>query len=230
MKSHAKSRITILIALGMLFAFSPIITTHLSFISGSSNRSSEYIDDNNLDKRNLKFSAVSGKIHIDNNWTAAKAAGICTGNGTSTEPYVIEDLVIDGGGSGSCVLIENSNVFFKIDNCTIYNSGINWEDSAIKLESVYNGIINNTDCDTNAWGVNLDYSENNTIVGNTFDNERGINLEYSNYNIIYLNNLKTDVMNVFTLTSTSNNNLWNSTEQLNYTYNNNSYTNYLGNF
>ncbi|MFX0142160.1 MAG: hypothetical protein ACFFDN_51455 [Candidatus Hodarchaeota archaeon] len=54
-----------------------------------------------------QFFAVSGKIHIDNNWTAAKSAGICTGNGTYSEPYVIDDFIIDGGGSGSCILIEN---------------------------------------------------------------------------------------------------------------------------
>lgn len=42
-----------------------------------------------------QFFAVSGKIHIDNNWTAAKSAGICTGNGTYSEPYVIDDLMVE---------------------------------------------------------------------------------------------------------------------------------------
>lgn len=44
----------------------------------------------------------------------AKTAGICTGQGTYSDPYVIQDLVIDAGESGSCILIENSNDYFKI--------------------------------------------------------------------------------------------------------------------
>ncbi len=230
MKSNAKSKIIILIALGMFFAFSPIVITNLILISGNSNKSSEYKGDINLDKINLKTSAISGKIRIDNNWTAAKAAGICTGNGTYSAPYVIEDLIIDAGGSGSCILIKNSNAFFKIENCTFSNCGINWVDSGIKLESVFNGMINNTSFHNNGWGLYLEYSENNTIIGNLFDNERGMHFGYSNYNTLYLNNLKTTVMDVFTLTNTSNNNLWNSPKQLKYIYDNKSYTNYLGNY
>ena len=61
----------------------------------------------------MNISAVSGKIHIDGNsgWDAFKAAGNCTGNGTYSMPYVIEDLVIGDGGLGSCILIENSDVY-----------------------------------------------------------------------------------------------------------------------
>lgn len=34
-----------------------------------------------------------------------------------SNPYVIEYLVIDGGYSGSCILIEYSEVYFIIENC-----------------------------------------------------------------------------------------------------------------
>ncbi|GAG58863.1 unnamed protein product, partial [marine sediment metagenome] len=118
----AKSKIIILIALGILFVLLPMITVNTNFITGNSNKREEYNDDINLDDKNLKISAVSGKIHIDNNWSAAEAAGICTGAGTYSEPYVIEDLVIDGEGSGSCILIENSDVYFIITNCIVNNS------------------------------------------------------------------------------------------------------------
>ena len=87
----------------------------------------------------MKISAVSGKIHIYYNWSATKTAGICTGSGTKTDPYIIEDLEIDGGGSGSCILIENSNVYFKIENCMDYNSGNAWADAGIRLYNVDNG-------------------------------------------------------------------------------------------
>lgn len=80
MKSSAKSKIIILIPLGILFTLSTMITVNLSFIAGNS--------DNNLDDVNLTPSKISGRIHIDNNWTDVKAAGICTGDGTYSEPYI----------------------------------------------------------------------------------------------------------------------------------------------
>jgi len=120
MKPNLKTKVMILIALGIVFGLSPIISNGLIFDTGKS-------EDSNLYNENLKISAVSGKIHIvyNSGWGNAKTAGICTGNGTYSEPYIIEDLVIDGGGSGSCISIENSDVYFKIDNCSVYNSGDN---------------------------------------------------------------------------------------------------------
>jgi len=185
MKSSANSKIIILTTLGILFALSPIITTNLSFITGNSIKSSEYSDDISLDNDSLKLAKISGKIHIDNNWSAAEAAGICTGNGTYSEPYVIEDLVIDGGGSGSCIEVENSDVFFKIENCTVYNSGGNWGDAGIKLSNVNNSQLINSNYSSNNKGITLSESFNNTITGNTVnDNDRGMYLYYSNNNNI----------------------------------------------
>ena len=173
MRKYTKTKIIILITLVILFALLPIITTNLSFIMGNSNKSSEYSDKINFDNQNLKFSIVSGKIHIDNNWSAVEAAGICTGNGTYSNPYVIEDLIIDGGGSGSCILIENSDVYFKIKNCTVYNS------VGIKLYNVDNGQIINNNCTRGYTGIYLEKSNNNTISGNTVSNhKKGIFLIY----------------------------------------------------
>ena len=79
----------------------------------------------NFNSEKFKNSKISIKIHLSGNsgWINAKATGICTGSGTSNDPYIIEDLVIDGGGTGSCIWIEGSTVFFKIFNCTVSNSG-----------------------------------------------------------------------------------------------------------
>ena len=185
MKSSAKSKIIILTTLGILFALSPIITTNLSFFMANSNKSSEYSDDISLDNDSLKLAKISGKIHIDNNWSAAEAAEICTGNGTYSEPYVIEDLVIDGGGSGSCIEIENSDVFFKIENCTVYNSGGNSSDAGIRLSYVNNSQFNNNNCSSNYNGICLSDSHYNNISGNVANNnDYGIRLSSSNYNNI----------------------------------------------
>jgi len=159
MKPNLKTKVMILLALGIVFGLSPIISNGLIFDTGKS-------DESNFDNKNLKISAVSGKIHIDNNWTAAKAAGICMGDGTYSDPYIIEDLEIDGGGLGSCILIENSDVYFKIENCTVYGSEQSHSYAGIRLLNVKNSLLIRNYCPSNYHGISLWTSSNNTISEN----------------------------------------------------------------
>ena len=195
MKSNTKSKIIILICFGILFAIVLMITVNPS--------NTKVIT---FDKEKLKISAVSGKIHIDDdnpsiNWTVAKKDGICTGNGTYSDPYIIEDLVIDGGGSGNSISIENSNVYFKIENCTLYNA--DWgSDAGIGLLNVNNSQLIGNDCSYSQVGIVLgdvlDYSGggyNNTITGNIVNNNRGGMYLFDSYNSTISNN-------------TANNNTW----------------------
>jgi len=185
MKSNTRSKIIILITLGILFALAPKITINPSFITGNS-------DVTNLDRENLRISAVSGKIHIDDespiiNWTVAKKDGICTGNGTYSDPYIIEDLEIDGEGSGSCIWIDNSEVYFRIENCTLFNSGEGFHDAGIKLVNVNNGQMLNNNCsNNNNKGIRLWNCNNSIISGNTVNNNifYGIVLYCSHNNTI----------------------------------------------
>ncbi|GAH53751.1 unnamed protein product, partial [marine sediment metagenome] len=189
MKSNAKLTILILITLGILFALAPMITINPSFIAANS-------DVINFDKENLKISALSGKIHIDNNWTDAWSAGICTGNGTYSEPYVIEDLVIDAGGSGSCIFIENSMVYFKIENCTLSRteSGPRWG-AGIRLSNVNNSQLIGNNCSSNSVAIYLFCNNyNNTITGNIVNNNGGgIYLSESYYNTISGNTINNNI-------------------------------------
>jgi len=111
---------------------------------------------------------VSGKIHIDGNsgWIDFRNDGNCTGNGTYSEPYIIEDLIIDGGGSATCISIENSNIYFTIKNCALFNS----DTSGLYLKNVSNGKILNNNCSFNRNGIYTYYSKNNTILGNIANN------------------------------------------------------------
>jgi len=177
MKSNRKTKTIILIILGILFALSPIFINNSTFAAKDLDVISNY--NNEFDHNNLKCSAVSGKIHIDGNsgWAAFKAAGNCTGNGTYSEPYVIEDLVIDGGGSsGSCILIENSNLYFRIENCTTYNSGGFPANAGIYLSNVNNSQLIDNNCSYNFEGILLDYSDNNTLSGNIASNNKGMGI------------------------------------------------------
>ena len=86
-------------------------------------------------------------------WQEAKTELEFSGFGTEAEPYVIENLVIDGGGTGSCIYIENSDVNFIIRNCTLFNSGTEYTNAGVFLFCVNNGLIYNNTCYDNQMGI-----------------------------------------------------------------------------
>ena len=137
------------------------------------------------------------KIIIDdsssNNWNWASKFTWCTGSGTWQDPYVIKNCNIDGNNSGSCIYIKNSNVFFRIENCTVYNSesrnGL-WY-GGILLEDTTKGTIINSNCsNNNGDGISLDGANNITIKGCIINdnNNYGITQRWSSYNISVINN------------------------------------------
>jgi parallel beta-helix repeat protein len=176
-----KSKV-ILIILVILIVLSVMISINVSLITSNNNG-------NNFDE-SPKIQGLSGKIHIINNsgWVDFKNAGNCTGNGTYSDPYIIEDLEIDGEGSGYCIFIENSDVYFRIENCTLYNSAGSptTDDAAIRLLNVDNSQLINNNCSSNVLGLNLVYCDNNTISENIINNNSwsGMRLIESNHNII----------------------------------------------
>ena len=107
---------------------------------------------------------------------------MCTGSGTYPDPYIIEDLVIIGGGWSVGVMIDNSEAYFRIKNCTFTN--LLW---GIMLRDVKNAQLFNNTCSSHFHsGIWLSGSNNNTITGNTLNNNNdgGIYLYESNNNII----------------------------------------------
>lgn len=178
-----------LIKFGFLIILSVLINNFLVFSVQGSEDVPVYNAYVNLYNINLKSSKVSGRIHINGNsgWENAKIAGICKGGGTYSNPYIIENLIIDAGGYGSCILIENSNVFFRIEGCTVSNSGIDEVNAGIKLSNVQNSLLIKNHCLQNgAHGIYLEYSDHNTISENVVyhNYDGGITLRYSNYNKI----------------------------------------------
>ncbi|MFX1499855.1 MAG: NosD domain-containing protein [Promethearchaeota archaeon] len=133
------------------------------------------------------------KIHINEsgvnglNWSqTALVKWWCMGSGTYSDPYVIENLVIDSKNSCSGIFIENSNGYFIIRNCTVYNAGSVWYEAGIRLQSVSNGtIFKNNVSNNNYDGIYLIDSKNNTISGNTVNyNDYGIAMEDSSKNMV----------------------------------------------
>ena len=153
-----------------------------------------------LDKTSIKNSGywVLSNITINgaaegigaHNWTWAESQAWCQGSGTSLAPYIIENVTIDGGNLGSCIEIIDSNVFFEINNCTVYNSGSGSppnNHAGIRFYNVTNGKLFENNCSNNGdTGIHLINSYNNTILNNTLNNniEFGIKLRLSDNNQI----------------------------------------------
>ncbi|MHA1995818.1 MAG: NosD domain-containing protein [Candidatus Hodarchaeales archaeon] len=166
----------------------PISKNNHNFDEGTFNTISEDSDVKGINTEKFKILALSEKIYIDNNWSDAKLAGICSGFGTLLEPYLIEDFEIDGEGAGIGLWIANSNEYFEVENCTLWNAEI-----GIKLENTINGNIkNNTIKDltgargldntgqyqsgyngNNGIGIFLQGSSNNSFDKNVFENITG---------------------------------------------------------
>jgi len=221
MNSVRSMKMKIIMIVIFIFTLVPI------FNSNRNNRNSDKI---NLVNENMKISGISEKIHINGNsgWLAFKNAGNCSGQGIFSDPYVIEDLIINGSGSDDCLFIENSDVYFRIENCTIFNSGNGELDAGINLTNVKNGLIINNTLYDNKKGLSLSYSDNNTIIGNIFTNNfYGIYIEYSDGNHFYLNNIGGILHAIFYRYSTF---TFNSLKKMLYTYQGQNYTNYLGNY
>ncbi|MFX1379270.1 MAG: NosD domain-containing protein [Promethearchaeota archaeon] len=179
MKSKTKAIILILI---IFFNLSTVFMGIIYFKSENINIRFNDICDFNIDNKNLKNSKISGIIHIIGNsgWVDFRNDGNCTGSGTYSDPYVIEDLIINGNGTESCIVIENSNVFFKIEDCTVLNSK-GWSDAGIQISNVNNSHLINNNCSSNFFGIALSYSNNITISGNHLNrNYCGIYLSDSN--------------------------------------------------
>ena len=98
-----------------------------------------------------------------NNWNWASSQPWCQGSGTLADPYIIENLVLDANGSESCILIRNSNVYFTIRNCKMFNAlyrGIGLF-NVERCEIINNEIFNNT------LGITLENCEWSFILGNS---------------------------------------------------------------
>lgn len=119
-----------------------------------------------------------------NNWTWAESQPWCSGSGTEEDPYLIENLIINGLGVAEGIEIQNSEVYFIIQQCTILNA-----DYGIYLDTVNNSLIIDNNCSNNQEGIYVEYGNDNAIIGNLLnDNENsGLHLFESNNTLVYQN-------------------------------------------
>lgn len=91
----------------------------------------------------------------------------CSGSGSWMDPYIIENVTIDGQDTGNCILIKNSNEPFIIRNCNLTNGIDGSTGGGIKLVNTSNGFLIGNNCSDNINGIVLQSdSDNNTILDN----------------------------------------------------------------
>ena len=121
-------------------------------------------------------------------------------------------------------------ILWASNNLILNNTFSNNENGGITLWNSSNNEISNNVCENNSHSLYLDkYSSNNLVSNNSLKNSNyGVQIfRKSPYNYIYLNNFVNNGDNIYSSDST---NIWNSTLPLQYLYNGNQYTNYLGNY
>jgi len=119
-------------------------------------------------------------------------------------------------------------LWYSSSNNITGNSVISNDGYAISLLYSSNNSITGNNISNNELGIVLGDSSNNSIGGNNIsNNDDGIYMEYSSGNVIYLNNFINNTESVYSYNST---NVWNSKEQITYTYRGSEFTNYMGNY
>ncbi|KKK86953.1 hypothetical protein LCGC14_2758090, partial [marine sediment metagenome] len=203
-----------LIILSLIFGFSIFFSIKSHYYQENS---SEYLESDIKQKlKKAGYWELSPFIIDDNgggdyNWSEASNQPWCKGSGTWSNPYIIENISINGLYSGIPLEIRDSRVFFIIKNSTFYQSG-NF-DMGIELDNVTNGLLVNNNLTNNYVGIFLYYSDNITISYNKLEeNGMGISIAQSNNNSIYNNRVNLSLYYGIDLDGYNNNNtIWNNT-------------------
>ncbi|MHA1212507.1 MAG: ABC transporter substrate-binding protein, partial [Candidatus Heimdallarchaeota archaeon] len=103
----------------------------------------------------------------DYTWAEASNQPWCSGQGTEFDPYLIENIVIDGQSMEFCLEIRNSVVYFILSNCTFFNSY-----QGLKLSNVANGFIGGNFSNNFGSGISL-ISCSNLVISNTTTSDNG---------------------------------------------------------
>ncbi len=158
MKQKVKCKV-ISLMLGFFFILSISINVNNSIDNGMQSAETDQLD------KTLKLSTPHAQIYIKNNWSDAKIAGICTGSGSFSDPYKIQNYEITGWNDYG-IKITDSEEYFIISGCTL-DGELNDGQYGIRLTNVTNGRIMNNVCSNRYYtGIYAYLCNNNTFSGN----------------------------------------------------------------
>ena len=196
MKIHKKNSFCILVFLA-IFAFVAPCISAINATPIDEFDVSKFLgfDVNRLSSSGLKtsgyYNLTGSTIVIDDadpnyNWgkTAAENPW-CSGSGTFGDPYVIENIYINGDmnltetpgkrQSANCLSIYRSTAYFIVRGCYFTKAGTDEFNSGIYLEYVENGIIYNNTLTYNNQAVFVNYhSSNVTVLYNVIEHNQDL--------------------------------------------------------
>ena len=119
------------------------------------------------------------------------------GDGTPGNPYLIENFNITGGGA-DLISISNTRKHFKIQNCTLHQSGSGFW--AIYLANVANAIIFDNEIYDNWYSIAINYCTDANVTvqkNNITSNQYGFQIYESNDIDILSNDVETVEQNLY---------------------------------
>jgi len=153
-------------------------------------------------------------IYIDSNAGFNETNGVSSGDGSASNPYIIENWDINAS-SANGIDVRNTNAYFVIRNCYMHDGWTgNWDKSydGMRLYNVLNGTIEHCMHSNNLYGVVLLYSSNSIITNCTFyKNQNGIYFKESSNNQIINGSICDSYYDGIHLWRSSNNNISNNT-------------------
>jgi parallel beta-helix repeat protein len=142
------------------------------------------------------------------------------GNGTLSNPFVIENLDIDAARMGDAILVGNTTSHLVIRNCNLHSDDGNplpyGSGGGITLFDVTNVVLENNVCTGKSYGIilrSVSYanSRNNTISNNTCIGNVGIELGRASFNDVFNNTIIGKSGSGLNLLGSDNNSISNNT-------------------
>lgn len=122
-------------------------------------------------------------ILIDGDIQFTGTNGVKSGNGTDSNPFIIEGWDITTTHATG-IEIRSTTAFFTIRDCYIHGASSGY--NAIYLFRCVNGVLENNVCSGNFLGISVHSSGNNTLSNNTCSGSAtyGIHVAFSSYNTL----------------------------------------------
>ena len=167
------------------------------------------------------------RIDSDGDFTLANGVNNTgTGDGSAGNPWIIENLEIDGNGTGPCIFIGNTTESFIIRNCSLFNTSgqtffPHFLGGGIVAENIINGEMSNNTLFNNSYGIVISGVDGINITQNNASNnaDNGILLSdsincYIENNSICDNNIGFNASSVISPNSLLHNNFFSNTIHL----------------
>ena len=122
-----------------------------------------------------------GLINIigDSQLQTAAASESWPGDGTSTNPYIIGDYDINGQFNAYAISIQGTTLYLNIQDCYVHGANT----AGIRLSNVIHAKLLRDVCSASQYGIFLDTSTGNSIVGcdGSGNSNSGVLISYSGY-------------------------------------------------